>query len=482
MADIQFYDGRTIPLEMHKVRIVQKLFLPTVDERLSALEVAGNNLYLLQNKDIFIDMLTDSGVNAMSDNQLAAMINVDDAYAGSRTYFELEETVCKMFGMDYFLPAHQGRACENLLAETYVKPGDVVPTNYHFTTTKAHIVRKGGTVVEVLRECGYDPECLDPFKGNFDIEALKAAIEEATPEKISFVRVEAGANLIGGQPISIENIKEVEKVCRPLGIMMVLDASLLQDNLYLIKVREAAYQDWELGDIVREIASSFDLIYFSSRKLGFARGGGIVLRTKELYDQMKEAVTLFEGFLTYGGMSVREMGAIRVGLEETLDMDVISQGPKYIEYMVNELDKRGIPVVKPPGGLGCHVDAMRFIPHVAGEEYPAAALGSALYLAGGIRTMERGTLSEDRNPDGSEHLAQMELVRCAVPRRVFTLSQIEYVIDRLTWLYDHREMVEGLTFTEEPKTLRFFVGRLKASTDWQNRLVEAFKKDFPNGL
>ncbi|MGI6545596.1 MAG: tryptophanase [Fastidiosipilaceae bacterium] len=482
MADIQFYDGRKIPLEMHKVRIVQKLFLPTVDKRKEALEAAGNNLYLLKNQDIFIDMLTDSGVNAMSDNQLASMINVDGAYAGSRTYFELEKTVQDFFGMDYFLPAHQGRACENLLAEVFVKPGDIVPTNYHFTTTKAHVVRKGGTIVEVLPDYGYDPDCLEPFKGNLDIEALKASIEEVGVDKVPFVRVELGANLIGGQPISIANIREVEKVCRPLGVMLVLDASLLADNLYLIKVREEEFKDWELGDIVKEIASHFDLIYFSARKLGFARGGGIALRTKELYDRMKEFVTLFEGFLTYGGMSVREMAAMNIGLKETLDMDIISQGPKFIEYMVNELDRRGVPVVKPAGGLGCHVDAMRFIPHVPGEEYPAAALSSALYLAGGVRAMERGTLSEDRNPDGSERLALMELVRCAMPRRVFTMSQVDYVIDRLTWLYDNRDLIGGLKFTEEPKTLRFFVGRLKPITDWQDKLVAAFKKDFPNCL
>lgn len=311
---------------------------------------------------------------------------------------------------------------------------------------------------------------------------MKASIEEVGVDKVPFVRVELGANLIGGQPISIANIREVEKVCRPLGVMLVLDASLLADNLYLIKVREEEFKDWELGDIVKEIASHFDLIYFSARKLGFARGGGIALRTKELYDRMKEFVTLFEGFLTYGGMSVREMAAMNIGLKETLDMDIISQGPKFIEYMVNELDRRGVPVVKPAGGLGCHVDAMRFIPHVPGEEYPAAALSSALYLAGGVRAMERGTLSEDRNPDGSERLALMELVRCAMPRRVFTMSQVDYVIDRLTWLYDNRDLIGGLKFTEEPKTLRFFVGRLKPITDWQDKLVAAFKKDFPNCL
>ncbi len=482
MNQIQFYSGKNVPLEMHKARMVQKITLAPVEKRLEALKAAGNNLYLLKNPDIFLDMLTDSGVNAMSDNQWAAMLNADDAYAGSRTYFELEEQVHKLFGMDYFLPAHQGRACENIIARSFVKEGDVCPMNYHFTTTKAHIVINGGRVVEVVKKSSLITESTDPFKGDFDIEELEKVIEDVGPERIPFVRVESGTNLIGGQPISLRNIEEVSEVCKKHNIMRVLDASLLQDNLYFIKIREEKYKDMSILEITNEIASHFDIIYFSARKLGFARGGGISVRTKELWDSMKEALTLYEGFLTYGGMSVKEMGAIAVGLEETMDMDVISQGPLFIEYMVNELVKRGIPVVTPAGGLGCHIDAMKFTPHISGEQYPAAALSSALYLAGGIRSMERGTLSEDRNPDGSEHIASMELIRCALPRRVFTLSQVEYAIDRISWLWDNRELIEGLRFTEEPKTLRFFVGRLEPVSDWQEKLAAKFREDFPNSL
>lgn len=482
METIQFYSGKKVPLEMHRVRVVQKLQLPHVDERLKALKEAGNNLYLLKNPDIFLDMLTDSGVNAMSDNQLAGMINADDAYAGSRTFYELKDKLTELFGMEYFLPTHQGRACENILAQSLIKEGDVCPMNYHFTTTKAHIVKNGGRVVEVVKKSSLITDSTDLFKGDFDLEELENVINEVGAEHIPFVRVEAGTNLIGGQPISLGNIEGIHKICKAHGITMVLDASLLQDNLYFMKIREERCKNMTIREITREVASYFDIIYFSARKLGFARGGGICVRTQELWDSMKEAITLYEGFLTYGGMSTREMGAITVGLEETMDFDIISQGPIFIEYMVNELDKRGIPVVKPAGGLGCHLDAMKFVPGIAGEEYPAAALCSALYLAGGIRTMERGTLSEDRNPDGTEHIASMELVRCALPRRVFTLSQVEYAIDRITWLWDNRELIEGLTFTEEPTTLRFFVGRLAPVSDWQDKLVERFKKDFPNGF
>lgn len=481
MSNVKFYNGENIPLEMHKVRIVQKLNFPTVERRVEALREGGNNSFLLKNEDIFLDMLTDSGVNAMSDNQLAAMMNVDDSYAGSQTFTKLEKKVKEIFGMEYFLPAHQGRACENILATALVKPGNIVPMNFHFTTTKTHIVRNGGVVVELLTEEGLKVTSQEPFKGNFDLAKLEALIA-AEPGNIPFVRIEAGTNLIGGQPLSLENMREVSRICRANGILLVLDASLLQDNLHFIKTREASCQDMSIREITLAIADLMDIVYFSARKLGFVRGGGICLRDKGLSVQLRELVTLFEGFLTYGGMSTRELGAMAVGLEETMDEEIISQGPQFIEFMVNELVKNGVPVITPPGGLGCHLDAMAFLPHVPQLQYPAASLASALFIAGSIRTMERGTVSEDRNPDGTEKLAEMELVRCALPRRVFTLSQVKFAVDRITWLYNNRELIGGLRFTEEPKTLRFFLGRLEPVSDWQEQLVKQFKADFGDSL
>lgn len=481
MSNVKFYNGENIPLEMHKVRIVQKLNFPTVERRVEALTEGGNNSFLLKNEDIFLDMLTDSGVNAMSDNQLAAMMNVDDSYAGSQTFTKLEKKVKEIFGMEYFLPAHQGRACENILATALVKPGNIVPMNFHFTTTKTHIVRNGGVVVELLTEEGLKVTSQEPFKGNFDLAKLEALIA-AEPGNIPFVRIEAGTNLIGGQPLSLENMREVSRICKANGILLVLDASLLQDNLHFIKTREAACKDMSIREITLAIAELMDIVYFSARKLGFVRGGGICLRDKGLSVQLRELVTLFEGFLTYGGMSTRELGAMAVGLEETMDEEIISQGPQFIEFMVNELVKNGVPVITPPGGLGCHLDAMAFLPHVPQLQYPAASLASALFIAGSIRTMERGTVSEDRNPDGTEKLAEMELVRCALPRRVFTLSQVKFAVDRITWLYHNRELIGGLRFTEEPKTLRFFLGRLEPVSDWQEQLVKQFKADFGDSL
>lgn len=481
MAEIKFYCTDPVPLELHKVRIVQKLDLVPVERRVRAMAEAGFNTFLLQNRDIYLDMLTDSGVNAMSDRQLAAMMVADDSYAGSATFTRLTDKLREIFGTEYFLPAHQGRAAENILAMSFVQPGSIIPMNYHFTTTKAHITRLGGQVEELISPQGVELTSSCPFKGNFDLDRLERLMADKG-RRIPFVRIEAGTNLIGGQPLSLGNILAVADIVHRYGSLVVLDASLLQDNLYFIKTREEAARDLSVRQITRKIADAMDIIYFSARKLGFARGGGIALHDRALYERMRELVPMFEGFLTYGGMSVREMEAMTVGLEETMDMDVISQGPLFIRYMTEELEKLGVPVVTPAGGLGCHLDASRFLPHVKQEEYPAGALAAAAYIAGGIRGMERGTVSEQREVDGSEHLASVELLRLALPRRVFTLSQVRYAVDRIKWLYDNRDLVGGLRFVQEPSSLRFFFGRMEAVSDWPDRLAQAFRRDFGDSL
>lgn len=483
MSFVKFYkEDQQVPLEMHKVRVVQKLFLPTVEERVQKLKEAGNNTFLLQNKDVFMDMLTDSGVNAMSDNQVAASMQADDSYAGSETYNRLVKALKTVFKTEYFLPAHQGRACENIISEAFVKPGDVIPMNFHFTTTKTHITRKGGRVEELVIEEGLDPNLIHPFKGNFDIPRLKKLIEEVGAEHIPFVRIEAGTNLIGGQPLSMENMIEVANVCRENGIMSVLDASLLQDNLYFIKTREEAAKDMSIMEITHKIADAIDLIYFSSRKLGFSRGGGIVSNNEDLILKMKQYIPLYEGFLTYGGMEVRAMEAMAVGLLETMDFEIINQGPLFIEHLVKELDDYGVPMVKPAGGLGAHINASEFLSNIPHEQYPAGALAAALYIAGGVRGMERGSISEQRNPDGTENYAELELLRLACPRRVFTLSQLKYCADRVKWLYDNRDLIGGLKWVDEPEVLRFFFGRLEAIGDWQDKLAAKFREDFGESL
>ena len=478
MPEIKFYNRAPVPMEMHKVKIVQKLTLLPAKERLEKLQQAGFNTFLLHNGDIFMDMLTDSGVNAMSDNMQAAMLHADDAYAGSETFYRMRDKLEEIFGIKNLLPAHQGRACEHIIAQHFVKPGNCVIMNYHFTTSKAHVTRLGGRVEELVKDEGLVVKSNLPFKGNIDLEKVKACIEKEGADNISYLRLEAGTNLIGGQPISYENMKAATDLAKEYGIVTVLDASLLQDNLYFNKTREESLKDKSIREITRMIADLFDIVYFSARKFGFGRGGGILVRDEKLFHEMEDYITMFEGFLTYGGMSVKEMEALIVGFEETMDLDIISQGPQFINHCVKALDNLGVPMVTPGGGLGAHIDARDVLSHIPAEEYPAGALVTALYLCGGIRGMERGTLSEERNADGTEHIASVEMVRLAFPRRVFTLSQTEYVIDRVKWLYDHRHLVGGLRFVHEPKTLRFFTGRLEPVSDWPQKLVEAYIKDF----
>jgi len=481
MSKVTFRYGPQLPLEMHKVRVVQKLTLLPVEQRLQAMTAAGNNTFLLQNADVYLDMLTDSGVNAMSDNQVAAMMIADDSYAGSATFTRLATKLKEIFGLEHVLPVHQGRAAENILAQVYVSPGDVVPMNYHFTTTKAHIVARGGRVAELYRQGATDVTSDEPFKGDLDVDALESLLAD-TAVRVPFVRMEAGTNLIGGQPFSLANLQAVRAVCDRHGVPLVLDASLLADNLHFISVREDACRALSIREIAKAVADQCDIVYFSARKLGHARGGAILVRDADAYRRMRGLVPFYEGFLTYGGMSVREMEAITVGLDETMDPDMISQGPLFIEHMVGQLVAHGVPVITPAGGLGAHLDASEFCAHVPQVQYPAGALASAFYIASGVRGMERGTLSEQRNPDGSEELASMELLRLAMPRRVFTLSQVSYAIDRIVWLWENRSLIGGLEFTEEPEVLRFFYGRLKPVSGWQQQLVTKFRADFGDSL
>lgn len=483
MEHLARFKAKPFPMEMHKARVIQHLTLLPIDQRLQAIQAAGNNTFLLKNRDVFLDMLTDSGTNAMTDQQIAAMALADDSYAGSETFFRLESSVQKFFHMPYFLPAHQGRACEHILAKTFVKPGDVVPMNFHFTTTRAHIVECGGRVEECFVDDAIEATSTMRFKGDMDLDKLTSCIDTVGLTHIPFVRIELGTNLIGGQPISLGNLQAVKAFCQAHQLLLIIDASLLSDNLYFMKMYDPLCQHLSIEAINHAISDCADIIYFSARKLSSARDGGMVMRSKTLFDRIKVLVPLYEGFLTYGGMSVREMEAMAVGLQETLDFTMLSQGPQFIEAFGQLALENHLPVVTPFGGLGLHLNAREFLSHVPQEHYPAGALAAAIYLVSGARGMERGTISENRNTDGSEHPTNMELVRLALPRRVFTLSHITYMVDRLSWLYENRQLIGGLTFIEEPTIMRFFLGRLAPIGDWQNRLVEKFIADFgPDAL
>ncbi len=475
---IRLSNGSEIPIEMHKVRIVQKVRLAPARERFRAIEEAGYNTFLLRTRDIFLDMLTDSGTNAMTDNQQAAMMQADDAYAGSESFYKLADAVKEIFGYQYLLPAHQGRAAEHLLAKTFVKPGHIVPMNYHFTTTKAHFDLAGGKVLELYTDEALKTQSSVPFKGNMDLDRLRAAIEKAGPENVSFVRMEATTNLIGGQPFSLENLRAIKKMIESMGIFLVVDGSLISENAYFIRQREPGYEKASIRDIIGEIMNIADLCYLSGRKSCSVRGGMIATNRKDLYEAIRPWLPVYEGFFTYGGMSSKEIEAMAVGIREMTELEVAGASADAIKYFVGLLESKGIPVVTPPGGLAGHVDAMRFIPHVPQSEYPAGALAAAVYLTSGIRGMERGSVSMDRDAEGNDVPSDLELVRLAVPRRVFTMSHFQYAADRLKWLYDHRTMVGGLRFIEEPPVLRFFAGRMEAIGGWGEKLAMEFEKDF----
>ena len=482
MSQIKFFSGENIPLELHKVRIVQKLNLVPIERRRDAIKEAGYNTFKLGTKDVFLDMLTDSGTNAMSDNQLSAMMRADDAYAGSQSFERLVKGIEEVLGKRYFLPVHQGRAAENIIARTFVKPGQCVLTNYHFTTTLAHVNEVGGKIIELLKDEALVLKSDNPFKGNIDIDKLVEAIETEGAENVSFIRMEASTNLIGGQPFSIRNMMDVRQVADKYGIMLVLDASLLGENAYLVKQREEEWKENTMADIIKMMTGLADIVYFSARKLTSSRGGGICTNRKDYYKKMEPLITLFEGFLTYGGISIREIEAMAVGIYETIDETMISQSVDFIKYCVESAVKAGIPMVTPPGVLGAHVNAGEFCSHIPQHEYPAGALTAAFYLCSGVRGMERGTASSTRDENGNEILADVELMRLAFPRRVFTLSQTKYVVDRLSWLYENRHLIGGLKFSYEPSILRFFMGELEPLTDWPSKLVHKFRQDFGDSL
>jgi len=475
---IKLTSGKEIPIEMHKTRMIQKITLPPVEQRLRAMEEAGYNTFQLKTKDVFLDMLTDSGVNAMSDNQYAAMMKVDDAYAGSMTFYEFADAVKDILGYKYVMNVHQGRAAEHLIAKVFETPGDVVPTNYHFTTTKVHIeVTGGATCLEIYADEALKTASTHPFKGNMDTQKLKNTIKKHGREKIPFVRMEATTNLLGGQPFSMANLKEVKQICVEHRIPLVLDGSLICENAYLIRQREKGYEKKTVAEIVKEMCSLSDLFYMSGRKNTSVRGGCIATNNKELFEKIQPWLPVYEGFFTYGGMSQREVAAMAVGMREMVDPDVAGCAVEQIKYFVNKLVEIEIPVVTPPGGLACHLDAKKFVPHIPQSQYPAGALTAALYLASGIRSMERGTISMERDKDGKEVYADLELSRIALPRRVYSMSHIEYAIDRISWLYKHRDLIKGLKFVFEPPVLRFFIGKLEALDNWGKDFAEVCKKE-----
>ncbi len=428
-------------------------------------------------------MLTDSGTNAMSDNQLAAMMVADDAYAGSESFYKLADAVKDVFGFKYTLPVHQGRAAEHLLAKVFIKPGSYAIMNYHFTTSRAHVELAGGTVLELYGDEALNTDSVDPFKGNMDLGRLQAAIDKHGAENIGYIRMEATTNLIGGQPFSMDNLRAVKDIAGRYGIPLVFDGSLISENAFLVREREAECQSCSIAEVIRKMMEYVDILYLSGRKSAAVRGGLIATNDDKHYNDILNWLPVYEGFATYGGMSTKEVEAMAVGLREMTDPMVAGSGAEFVRYFVERLCEEGVPVVTPAGGLACHVDAWRFAPHIPQNQYIAGAVAAAIYLASGVRSMERGTISTDRDPvTGAEIMADLELARLAVPRRTYTMSHIEYTVDRIAWLYRHREMIHGLKFVQEPPVLRFFFGRLAPVDGWAQELAAAFKAEYGEAM
>lgn len=476
--EFRLRDGRTIPVEMHKSKVIQKINLLSPEARLNSIRQAGFNTFLLRSGDVFLDMLTDSGTNAVSDCQQVATMCSDDAYAGSESFYRLTDAVKKVWGKQFVLPVHQGRAAEHILARFFVKPGSFVPMNYHFTTTKAHFFMQGGTVLELFKKGALDIESDEPFKGDIDIEAVEAVIKEHGAAKVPFVRMEATTNLIGGQPFSLQNLRELKAMLVKHGIPLMLDASLVSENAYMIWKRDKAAAGMSIADILMEMMDLSDIVYLSARKSCAGRGGMIITNRQDFYDGIAPMIPVYEGFLTYGGMSSREIEGIAVGIEEMTDPEVAGSSVEMIRFGVEKLRKNGIPVITPGGGLGIHLDAKQFLPHIHWSGYPAGCLAAAMYIISGVRGMERGSVSMDRNEKGEEVPSDLELLRLAVPRRVFSASHIEYMTDMAMWLFENSKLVGSLKFVQEPPVLRFFMGKMAPIGDWDAKLLDAVKSDF----
>lgn len=451
------------PAEPYKVKVVEPITVSTREERLHYIEEAGYNTFLLRSDQTYIDLLTDSGTTAMSDNQWAGMMLGDEAYAGSRNFIHLQDTVREYYGYKHVVPTHQGRGAENLLSQLCIKPGDVVPGNMYFTTTRAHQELNGARFVDIIIDEAHDPQLEHPFKGNIDLQKLEAVIAEAGADKIPYVCVAVTVNLAGGQPVSMQNLKAVYGLCSKHGIKVMFDSTRCVENAYFIKVREQGFTDRSIGDILKEMISYSDGCTMSGKKDCLVNiGGFLCMNDDELYQRACELVVLYEGMPSYGGMAGRDMEAMARGIKEAVDYNYIHHRIAQCRYLADRLTDAGVPVVKPTGGHAVFLDAKAFLPHVSQDQFPAQSLAAQLYIEGGVRAMERGIISAGRDKKtGENHKPKLELVRLTIPRRVYTYAHLDLVADSIIALFKHRDTIKGLEMVYEPKLLRFFTARFK---------------------
>lgn len=431
--------------------------------RQRALDDAGYNTFLLRSDDVYIDLLTDSGTNGMSDRQWAGMMLGDEAYAGSRNFYHLEEAVRTYYGYKYLVPTHQGRGAEHLISQALIEPGDVIPGNMYFTTTRQHQELAGGTFVDVIIDEAHDPADPHPFKGNIDLAKLEDVIRRVGADKIPYVSLAGTVNMAGGQPVSMENVKAVRALCDRHGIRLYLDATRMAENSFFIQEREAGYQNTPIAAILKEFCSYTDGAWMSAKKDNLVNiGGWLAMNHEDLYQKAGNLVVVFEGLHTYGGMAGRDMEAVAIGISEAVQDDHMRARIGQVRYLGELLTDWDIPIVQPVGGHAVFLDAKRIYGHVPQSNFPAQTLAAQLYLDSGIRSMERGVVSAGRDPKTGDHrYPKLELVRLTIPRRVYTQAHMDVVAEAVKAVYDGRESVQGLRMVYEPAYLRFFQARFE---------------------
>ena len=449
--------------EPWKIKMVEPIHMISREERIKAMQEAGYNSFLLRSRDVYIDLLTDSGTSAMSDRQWAGMMLGDEAYAGSVNFYNLENAVQTYYGYKHIVPTHQGRGAEHLLSQNCIKPGQYVPGNMYFTTTRLHQELAGGIFVDVIIDEAHNPTNLHPFKGNVDLEKLEALVKKEGTDKIAYISLAGTVNMAGGQPVSMENVRALRELCDRYGIPIYLDATRMVENAFFIQQREDGYEDKSIAEILKEFCSYTDGAWMSAKKDNLVNiGGWLAVNDPELFDALRNMVVVFEGLHTYGGMAGRDMEALARGIVECVQDDHVRTRVGQILYLGGLLTNWNIPIVVPVGGHAIFLDAKGFYPHIPQEQFPAQTLTAELYMESGVRGMERGVVSAGRDPETGDHrYPALELTRLAVPRRVYTQAHMDVVAEAVKSVFDTRMETHGLKMAYEPKLLRFFQSRFE---------------------
>ena len=448
--------------EPYKIKMVELLKMTTASQRKKAMQEAGYNTFLLKSEDVYIDLLTDSGTSAMSDRQWSGMMMGDEAYAGSRNFYHLEEVVKDVYGYKYLIPTHQGRGAENILSKILIKKGDIIPGNMYFTTTRLHQELAGGKFEDIIIDEAHEPESEFPFKGNIDLNKLKKLIEKYGAKRIPYVSMATSVNMAGGQPISMANLKELRKLTKAHGIRVIHDMTRVAENAYFIQQKEKGYENKSIKSIVKEICSYTDGATMSAKKDALVNiGGFLAMNDWDVYEEARNLVVVYEGLHTYGGLAGRDMEAMAIGIGESVNDDHIRARVGQVIYLGEKMIEYNIPIVKPIGGHGVFVDAKKFLPHIKQDQFPAQTLSSAIYLDSGVRTMERGVVSAGRKSNGENYFPKLELVRFTIPRRVYTQAHMDVIAESVARVFENRKKINGLKMIYEPKYLRFFQARFE---------------------